>query len=180
VPVIVTDSVRESARLLYLDDVRPKDISAKLGISSQLISVWANRYGWVAAKRKVALIVQQTVERSVTRKLVKASEQSRDALADEALSQAKAFAASPCTSYGELVDTKEGKGRASTFKTVVEASSVVFGWGNESPVRGEIGSGLDRLETIEAEVVSSGQDTATGGVPNKDAYSQTPQLPSST
>lgn len=163
----VTDSLREKAQVLYLEGKRVCYISQELGIKSQLISMWANRFHWVEMRRNLTKRVEKAIERTVTSAMVKESTQTRQLLANEATAQAKAFTASPCTSYGELVDTKEGKGRASTFKTVVEASSVVFGWKDQANgLGGPLSSNLRDLDDS-IDVTSCGVDTTTGSVPSK-------------
>lgn len=161
-----TDSIRDKAKALYLEGQRPCHISKTLGISSQLVSVWANRFGWVAVKREVNKRVSKLIESNVVSSFSKQGMKHRLALANELERQVACLAAEPCASYSELVTTKEGQGRAAVVKTVLEASSVCFGWKDQTGIGQSPTQFTDWADSIEVEEVKPSVPQVTDSQPD--------------
>lgn len=172
------NTTKESAKALFLQGVSLSDIGQRLDVKPDTVGKWAARYQWLIQKQAVQAQVQKIVSASVVSSLTKQGMSHRKVLARELQSHAEALAQRPVVGIGELFTTKEGQGRTALVKTLVEASSVVFGWDAESANASTIGSGLRDLDdAIDVESSSScGVDATTGGVPSEQANASTPQL----
>lgn len=106
------------------------DIAKTLQCKAGTLYAYFSRKGYTktmqTAKAKTAELVT-----------AKHSEALKEVLSNELNAQAKAISDVPVT-YGELFNSKEGQGRTSLVKSLVEAAKVVHGWGAEQSGQGSI------------------------------------------
>ena len=135
VPTTTTpDPRRETVKLLYIQGLRPQEISRQTGVKVSTIGQWACRKGWskIRQQSKQLLVKAGTnallAETSATLKGV--SERVRKTLAHELVGQVDALETVPVT-YEGLGNTPAGEGRASVVKRIVETAAQVFDWDSQ-------------------------------------------------
>lgn len=174
-PVALSNDVRDQAKALYLAGIPLSDIGQKLDTRRDTIAKWVIRYEWHVQKAAVDTQVKKAISNTVVSALSKRGANQRQALAQELEAQAATLAASP-PAIGDLHNTKARQGRAAMVKTLVEASSVVYGW-QEQGAMGIIGADVgDMFGTIDVEATPAcGIEAPTGGVQPPAQIADAPQ-----
>ena len=179
-PVAMPETLRDTAKCLFLQGVRTEVIAVQLSVRPGLIRNWASRYGWVLAASESRIIKKRV------------GEMSRQATDGAKLRESFA---KTLEIHAAALEQVKGKPSISRIKAVGEAleplvrsAKIVHSWGSEAPgglVLGDL-LGLERAShDISASVTpgitpqelpACGSDTPTDSVPDSDPVTEIPQV----
>lgn len=129
----IPETVRETAKLLWFQGVRPELISKRLGVKRGTLRTWNVRYGWnkavEAAKGELRNMAIPALVADTTRTLQAESEELRGMLANEIRRTAGALSQVP-TGKG-LRPLKE---RTEVLEPLARTAKTVFDWGSDVSV----------------------------------------------
>ena len=127
------ESTRIIAQALVIQGFSLRVVSEKTGLKLRTIQTWARRYGWRELRDKTKQEVNQAVAIAAASALDEFSTRSREWLAGEVQEQIGAQRNSPIKKPSELANSPKRQGRAAVLKTVTDAASTIFGWGDTTP-----------------------------------------------